>query len=295
MAELGNKVKNALDEARILLLGAQVLLGFQYRAFMEPGFDKLPADRQALQMAGLLLLILTLALLLLPASFHRIVERGNDSTRLVGFTSMSVTCALLPFTSAASLDLFGAADRLWGRTPGIAAGTAMALVALVFWYVLPLSHRRSPAMEEETVSRPKLSERISHVLTEARVVLPGAQALLGFQLAMMLMESFDKLPQRVRSLHFVSLCFVAVATVMLMAPAAFHRIAERGEDSERLEKFSSAMVLSALGALAFGLSSELAVVTARWTGSLQAGLELGGVCVVVLLGFWFGLTLALRP
>jgi hypothetical protein len=42
MAALGRKVKNALDEARILVLGVQVLLGFQYRGFMEPGYERLP-------------------------------------------------------------------------------------------------------------------------------------------------------------------------------------------------------------------------------------------------------------
>src|SRR5207245_9203283 len=43
---LHSKVKNALDAARLLVLGAQVLLGFQYRAFFERGYEKLgPAER----------------------------------------------------------------------------------------------------------------------------------------------------------------------------------------------------------------------------------------------------------
>lgn len=41
MARLKDKVQNALDEARLLILGTQVLLGFQYRAAFERGFDKL--------------------------------------------------------------------------------------------------------------------------------------------------------------------------------------------------------------------------------------------------------------
>jgi hypothetical protein len=32
------KIRYALNEARILILGAQVLIGFQYRAVLEPGF-----------------------------------------------------------------------------------------------------------------------------------------------------------------------------------------------------------------------------------------------------------------
>src|SRR6185503_6232327 len=34
-----------------------------------------------------------------------------------------------------------------------------------------------------------------HMLTEARVLLPGAQAMLGFQLAVLLTESFTQLPE----------------------------------------------------------------------------------------------------
>ena len=37
------KVKIALDETRILVLGAQILIGFQLRAAYEKLFDQLPA------------------------------------------------------------------------------------------------------------------------------------------------------------------------------------------------------------------------------------------------------------
>jgi hypothetical protein len=39
-----------------------------------------------------------------------------------------------------------------------------------------------------------LSIKIDHMLTEARVVLPGAQALLGFQLIAVLTKPFEQLP-----------------------------------------------------------------------------------------------------
>ena len=36
MAQIKNKVQNALDEVRILILGSQVLLGFQFQAVFQP-------------------------------------------------------------------------------------------------------------------------------------------------------------------------------------------------------------------------------------------------------------------
>src|SRR5438270_1638175 len=90
---LRTKVKNALDEARILVLGTQVLLGFQYRAFFEPSFAKLPRCQQSLNLVGLALLLVVIALVMLPAARHRIVERGRDTPELHTFTMNAVSCA----------------------------------------------------------------------------------------------------------------------------------------------------------------------------------------------------------
>ena len=74
MADLRQKVKNALDEVRILVLGSQVLLGFQYRAFFEKGYERLPAVDRAFELAALAALLVTLGLLFLAPARHRIVE-----------------------------------------------------------------------------------------------------------------------------------------------------------------------------------------------------------------------------
>ena len=102
------KVKNALDEARILVLGTQVLLGFQYRAFFEPAFERLSPLNQSLELAGLLLLLGTMGLVLLPAARHRLVERGEDTPDLHHFTMDAMGLALFPFAVVMGLDLFQA-------------------------------------------------------------------------------------------------------------------------------------------------------------------------------------------
>ena len=48
MAALTDKVQNALDESRILILGAQVFIGFQFRSVLETGFATLPVASQYL-------------------------------------------------------------------------------------------------------------------------------------------------------------------------------------------------------------------------------------------------------
>jgi hypothetical protein len=77
-----------------------------------------------------------------------------------------------------------------------------------------------------------LEVRIEQALTELRVVLPGAQALFGFQFAAVLTERFAQLSVILKGMHLASLSVVAVAVVMLIAPAAYHRIAAAGNAEE---------------------------------------------------------------
>src|SRR4051812_6529576 len=96
----------------------------------------------------------------------------------------------------------------------------------------------------------ELSQRIRHALTECRMVLPGTQALMGFQLIVVLMEGFDKLPKSSRTIHLLSLAATAVSASWLIAPAAYHRIVERGEDTERFHRVAGRFLLAAMAALA---------------------------------------------
>jgi hypothetical protein len=46
---------------------------------------------------------------------------------------------------------------------------------------------------------------MEEMLSEARVVLPGAQALFGFQLVIVLTQSFEQLPSVSKITHAASL------------------------------------------------------------------------------------------
>jgi Family of unknown function (DUF6328) len=289
---LRGKVKNALDEARILVLGTQVLLGFQYRAFFEPTFPKLPRFEQTLNLLGLALLLAVILLVMLPAARHRLVERGQDTDALHRFTMNAVGAALVPFAVALGFDVFfaGATRSL---TIGVTLGAAAFVFALAFWFGLGLVFERRERQPEEE-GEMKLEDKIVQVLTEARVVLPGAQALFGFQLAMTLMESYEHLPASSQNVHLASICFIACAIVFLMAPSAYHRIVERGEDTERFHRFASWMVVAAMIALPLGFAGDLWVVVRKQTGSVARANLSAAATLAVFYGVWFAAMLALR-
>src|SRR5947209_17500701 len=120
-------------------------------------------------------------------AYHQIVEDGEDTARLNGFATAVMGIALLPFALALGTDFFVGAEFLFGRTPAVIAGAAALLVTLFFWYGLEAMRRGKRESEvkerqemakqkgEEQAEGTKLKDKIQQVLTEVRVVLPGAQ------------------------------------------------------------------------------------------------------------------------
>src|SRR5439155_12636614 len=73
-----------------------------------------------------------------------------------------------------------------------------------------------------------LVEETRATIDEARVVLPGIQALFGFQFVAIFNTSFQELADQEKYLHLAALLLVAIAVALIMAPAAYHRLAHRG-------------------------------------------------------------------
>jgi len=306
MAQLKDKVKTTLDEGRILVIGAQVLLGFQFRAILETGFENLPEHAKYMKLGGLGLLLLAVALLMWPGAYHQIVEEGEDTHELNRFATAVMGVALLPFALGLGVDFFVGAESLFGRTQGLIAGALALVVALFFWYGLEVMRRgeREPEIKEkkemskqkgeQEEGGTKLKDKIQQVLTEIRVVLPGAQALLGFQFISLLMEGFEKLPQSSKYVHFISLSLVALSVVLLMTPAAYHRLVERGEDTEHFHGFASRTLLASMVPLALGIASDFFVVARKITGSDGLAIGLAAFALLVFYALWFGFTLYKR-
>jgi hypothetical protein len=122
------------------------------------------------------------------------------------------------------------------------------------------------------------------------MVLPGAQALLGFQVASTLTDAFSELPRSAKLIHLASFMFVAVTVILLMAPAAYHRIALQGNDSESFYKLSCRFVLLALVTLGLGLSSDLWIIVLRITGSAITATLLASLILAFFYALWFGYT-----
>jgi Family of unknown function (DUF6328) len=219
------KIKVALDETRLLILGAQVLFGFQLHGVFQEAFPDLSLSTRYLASAGQFLMALALAFLIAPSMQHRIVENGEDTVRILSMTTLFAGMALLPFGISLGLGTYIVFDHLFGMTAALAAGTLFCLSAAAFWYGLGFIVRTKigakPMQDEEKPT--SLQTKIDQLLTEARLILPGAQALLGFQLTVTLTRAFEQLPASSRLLHAAALCCVALMVGHRSADSIGHR------------------------------------------------------------------------
>ena len=130
-------MKTALDETRTLMLGAQILLGFQFHGAFQERFDALSPQVKPLDAIALLLMLSSVGLLIAPSAFHRTVDRGESSGRTLVIASLCATASLLPFAIALGIDLTIALMRiLQNAVPGIAGGASFALMGVGAWYGL---------------------------------------------------------------------------------------------------------------------------------------------------------------
>lgn len=292
--ELTKKTKIALDETRMLILGAQILLGFQFRGVFSDGYVHLPNDLRYLDGIALLAMVCVVALLILPGPYHRIVENGEDSEQFHSLVTVIINLALLPFAIALGLDVVVTSGGVLGEMAGAGVGLSATAVAIAFWYGFPQLRKRHNVEQEramrfrhtEKSSSTPLDVKIEQMLTEARVILPGAQALFGFQLAIVFTPSFGRLATASMFVHATSLLLVALAVILLMAPAAYHRIVYAGEVSADMHRVGSTLVTAATIPLALGLAGDTYVVMTKITASPAAAVIAAAGTFGLLIGLW---------
>ena len=292
--KLDSKLKTALDETRLLFLGGQVLLGFQFQAFFQDGFSTLSSLATYLSLAGLALMVISIALLVAPVMQHRLVDGGNASKRLLRTTTVFAAASLSPLGLSLALATYVVIGRRYGAAAGVISGLVMGGTCALFWFVIETLIGCSEGDLEMNEGPTPLSTKVEQLLTEARVIIPGGQALFGFQFIAMLTKGFDQLPAGSQLIHTAALCLIAMNVIVLMTPAALHRLSFGGEDSEAFLRLGSALVIAAPMLLALGIAAELYVVFEKVVENVVLAAAASCVGWLVMTVFWYILPLRLK-
>jgi len=141
---------------------------------------------------------------------------------------------------------------------------------------------------EEREEKLSLQQAANFLLEECRTILPGIQALFGFQLIAIFNDGFDeKLNASEQYLHLAAIALVAVAVVLIMAPAAYHRQTGPMKVNATFITVASRAALVAMVALMLGLTLEFYVVAQVVLAQTNWALFLAVVLCGFIMLVWF--------
>jgi len=159
--------------------------------------------------------------------------------------------------------------------------------------------RRDWVEDDEDEEKERLNRKLIELLNELRVALPGVQVLFGFLLVLPFQRSFAETTDVQREVYAAALACSALASALLIAPAAYHRHRFRRLEEETVDEKQEMLVaqdrMAAVGIFFLALAmagSVFVTLDSLFSGAFAAGaaLALG----VVFGWFWYALPVSRR-
>ncbi len=116
-------------------------------------------------------------------------------------------------------------------------------------------------MAEAESKKEQLEREHGELLEELRSLIPGAEVLFGFLLAIRFTGQFADLTSLQEYVYYATLLATAFALVMLLAPAAYHRIRFREGDKEVMLRKGNREAIAGTAAIALAFTGVLFLVT----------------------------------
>jgi Family of unknown function (DUF6328) len=141
---LDRNIDEMLQELRVAQTGVQILFAFLLTIAFQQRFPQVTDFQRTVYVTTLLLVAGATALLIAPVSFHRIVFRQRQKSRLVDATHRMAIGGLVLLLLAICGAVLLILDVVVGTRAALIGTTAVALWFILFWYVIPLRVRRQP-------------------------------------------------------------------------------------------------------------------------------------------------------
>jgi len=146
-------------------------------------------------------------------------------------------------------------------------------------------------MAEDEKSR--LDRELIELLNELRVALPGVQVLFAFLLVVPFNQRFKDVTELERNVYFGAFLCTAMATALLIAPSAYHRLRWRQGDKQHMLETANRLTIAGTVFLALAIVGVVFLVTDFLFG-VAAGVACAAVSAAIYAWFWYGLALARR-
>jgi len=133
-----------LQELRVAQTGIQVLTGFLLTVPFNSRFDQLTHLQRTAYLVVLSGAILSTALMMSPAAFHRVLFRHGERKWLVGAANWAARAGLVALALTTSGVVWLVFDLVTDRTLASIAGAVALLFFAIVWVVIPLRAPRVP-------------------------------------------------------------------------------------------------------------------------------------------------------
>jgi hypothetical protein len=129
-----------------------------------------------------------------------------------------------------------------------------------------------------------VDRELIELLNELRVAIPGIQFLFAFLLTVPFAQRFGQVGTFERASYFVTLVAAALASALLIAPAAQHRVLFRSRDKEELLRRANRYAYAGMLVLAIAIAAALLLIVGYLFGQMRGYLV---SCVFLLLVLWW--------
>jgi Family of unknown function (DUF6328) len=150
-------------------------------------------------------------------------------------------------------------------------------------------------VEERTGEDPqeRTARELIELLNELRVILPGVQVLFAFLLMVPFTQRFPDLDRLETGVFFMTLLCTAVATALLIAPSAHHRMLWRGGVREERLELGNVLTIAGLTFLVPAMVGVVFVITDFIFG-LTAAVTVTVLLILFFVLLWFVIPLRYR-
>jgi len=136
----------------------------------------------------------------------------------------------------------------------------------------------------------RLDRNTIELLNELRIAGTGVQIMFAFLLVVPFNAGWSKTSSFERTVYFVTLAFVALATFLLIAPPAQHRLLFRHHEKPYLIVLANRLAIAALVFLSLGFAGILVLLSDYVVGGI-APIVTGALTLAITGGLWFALPL----
>lgn len=136
------RLKIALDELRMQMLGAQVLFGFQFQALFQEMFREPSPSQRIASGVGFAAILLTIGVLIAATAQHRLREGGEATERMLALAKRYASIALITLAVTLGADVYLVAVIQWGDPAAASLALCASGCCAFLWYGLALVLRR---------------------------------------------------------------------------------------------------------------------------------------------------------